>query len=113
MDKEKKSGNIFKRRIGRRAFLKTSLASGVGGLVAPNFFDPDLLSIRRHTIQKHGEYVVEHTRKIPIVRDVDVLVVGGGMAVSEPLWQPEEWATVHFSWSILDACGKWNIRNGQ
>ena len=81
MDKEKKSGNIFKRRIGRRAFLKTSLASGVGGLVGAELLRPRSASaFGGTTIQKHGEYVVEHTRKIPIVRDVDVLVVGGGMA---------------------------------
>ena len=81
MDKEKKSGNIFKRRIGRRAFLKSSLASGVAGLVGAEVFRPRSASaMGGTTIQKHGEHVVEHSKKIPIVRDVDVLVVGGGMA---------------------------------
>jgi heterodisulfide reductase subunit A-like polyferredoxin len=31
-------------------------------------------------IQKNGKFVVEQKRKVPIVEDIDILVVGGGMA---------------------------------
>ncbi len=80
-DKGQKTDNIFKRlNFGRRTFLKGLIASGVGGLSGALFRTDPGMALGGTTLQKNGEFVIEQARKIPIIRDVDILVVGGGMA---------------------------------
>lgn len=80
-DKGQKKDNVFKRlNFGRRTFLKGLIASGVGGLSGALFRPSSGMALGDTTLQKNGEFIIEPTRKIPIIRDVDILVVGGGMA---------------------------------
>jgi len=88
-DKDSKSDNILQRPISRRTLLKGSIATGIGGLLGGALFRPrsgmalggtTLKNKWRDRRRENGEFVVEQTRKIPIIRDIDVLVVGGGMA---------------------------------
>ena len=80
-DRDHKASSILEKFNGsRRIFLKGLIASGAGGvsglLLRPN---PGMAS-EGAAIQKNYKSVVEQSRKVPIVEDVDVLVVGGGMA---------------------------------
>ena len=80
-DVDHKTGNILEKFNGsRRTFLKSLIASGAVGasglLLQP---DPGMASGGAE-IQKNRKSVVEQRKKIPIVEDVDILVVGGGMA---------------------------------
>jgi len=60
--------------------LKGLIASGVGGLSAALFRPMSGIALGGTTMQKNEKFVVEQTRKVPIIEDVDILVVGGGMA---------------------------------
>lgn len=80
-DRSHKTGSILEKFNGsRRTFLKGLIASGAVGasglLLHP---DPGMASGGAE-IQKNRKSVVEQRRKVPIVEDVDILVVGGGMA---------------------------------
>ena len=80
-DRDHKTSGILEKFNGsRRIFLKGLIASGAGGvsgfLLPPN---PSMAS-GGATIQKNRKSVVEQRREVPILEDVDVLVVGGGMA---------------------------------
>jgi len=80
-DRDYQTGSILEKFNGsRRIFLKGLIASGAGGvsgfLLRPN---PGMAS-GGAAIQGNRKSVVEQKRKVPIVEDVDVLVVGGGMA---------------------------------
>ena len=80
-NRDYKSDSVLGRLNGsRRIFLKGLIASGVGGvggaLLRPN---PGMAS-GGAAIQKNRKSVVEQKKKVPIAEDVDVLVVGGGMA---------------------------------
>jgi len=66
--------------LGRRTLLKGLVISGAGGLGVGLSRPISVMSAETGTIQKDGEFVLEPARKIPITRDVDILVVGGGMA---------------------------------
>jgi len=80
-DKDHKADNILKRlNLVRRTFLKGLIAAGVGGLSGDLFRPTSVMALGGSTMQKSGDFIVEQTKKIPIIRDVDVLVVGGGMA---------------------------------
>jgi hypothetical protein len=80
-DKGHKAGHILKRlNWGRRTFLKGLLVSGVGAISGALFRPTSGMASGETVIQKNGEFVIEQTRKVPIIRDVDILVVGGGMA---------------------------------
>jgi hypothetical protein len=80
-DKGHKAGHILKRlNVGRRTFLKGLLVSGVGAISGALLRPTSGMASGETTIQKNGEFVIEQTRKVPIIRDVDILVVGGGMA---------------------------------
>lgn len=64
---------------GRRTFLKGLIVIGVGGL--SGLFRPiSAMSAKSSTNQKNGKFLTEPSRKVPIIRDVDIVVVGGGMA---------------------------------
>jgi len=65
---------------GRRTFFKGLLASGVGGLTGGLFQPASGMAAERSTIQRDRKFLRENSRKVPIIRDVDILVVGGGMA---------------------------------
>jgi len=81
MKRNDKADTILKRlHSGRRTVLKGLIATGVGGLISDFFRRSSGMALAGTTIQKSGDFVVEPTRKTPIIRDVDVLVVGGGMA---------------------------------
>ena len=69
-----------KLNFGRRSFLKGLFASGVGGLSGGLFRPSSGMALEATTIQKNGEFIIEQTRRVPIIKDVDILVVGGGMA---------------------------------
>jgi hypothetical protein len=80
--KNHKADNILGNlNFGRRTFVKGLTASAVGGLGA-GLFEPlsGRGSAETRTIEKNGDFVIEQTRKVPVIRDVDILVVGGGMA---------------------------------
>jgi len=80
-DPEHKADHILKRlNFGRRTFLKGLIVSGVSGLGGSLFRPIAGMCSESGTIQKGGDFLVEPVRKVPIIRDVDVLVVGGGMA---------------------------------
>ncbi len=80
-DKDQKADKILKRlHWGRRTFLKGLIASGVGGLGGALFRPMSGIALGGTPMQKNGKFVVEQTRKVPIIEDVDILVVGGGMA---------------------------------
>jgi hypothetical protein len=78
---EHKADPILKRlNFDRRTFLKGLLASGIG-VLGDTIIGPLLgMSSEGSATQKDGDFLVEQARKVPIIRDVDVLVVGGGMA---------------------------------
>jgi ribulose 1,5-bisphosphate synthetase/thiazole synthase len=77
-DEGKKADNTFK-GISRRTFLEGSIATGIGALLvgcgssAQSATAPTSATIS-------GGIVEEPTKKTPVVKEVDVLVVGGGMA---------------------------------
>ncbi len=78
---EHKGGHVRKRfNFDRRTFLKGLLASGIGvwgnALLGPLAGMSSEGSVK----QESGDFLVEQARKVPIIRSVDVLVVGGGMA---------------------------------
>ena len=80
-DKDHKTDNILKRlHWDRRTFLKGLIASGVGGLSGALFRPGSGMASEGNRIKKNGKFVVEQTRKVSIIEDVDILVVGGGMA---------------------------------
>jgi hypothetical protein len=79
--KDHKEVNILNRlNFGRRTFLKGLMVSGLGvisgGLIRP----PSGSAKEKIKVHKHHKYIKEQPRKVPIIEDVDVLVVGGGMA---------------------------------
>ena len=80
-DKDHDADNSLKRfNFGRRTFLKGLLASGIG-VLGGTLLGPILgVSSKGSAAQKDGDFLVEPARKVPIIREVDVLVVGGGMA---------------------------------
>lgn len=80
-DKDHKTENIFERlHRGRRTFLKGLIATGVGGLSGALFRPGSGMALEGNRIKKNGKFVLEQTRKVSIIEDVDILVVGGGMA---------------------------------
>lgn len=80
-DKDHKADNILNRLLSRRTLLKGSIATGVGGLLSGALFRPRPgIALGGTEIQEKQGVVVEQTKKIPIIDEVDVLVVGGGMA---------------------------------
>ncbi|HYA92177.1 MAG TPA: FAD-dependent oxidoreductase [Thermodesulfobacteriota bacterium] len=80
-NRDHKTDNIFEsRNWGRRTFLKGLIASGVGGLSGVLFRPSSAMALEDKRIKKNGKFVVESTRKVSIIEDVDILVVGGGMA---------------------------------
>jgi hypothetical protein len=80
-DKNHKADDILKRLIwGRRTFLKGLTVFGLGGLGAGLSRPISGMAAESSTMQKKGKFLVEPSRKVPIVREVDILVVGGGMA---------------------------------
>ena len=79
---DRKEGSTSEKFNGsRRTFLKGLVASGAGAvsgsLLRPN---PGMASSSAAAIQMNRKSVVEEQKKVPVVEDVDVLVVGGGMA---------------------------------
>jgi hypothetical protein len=83
-DSRKKSGPevlgaLDKLSLNRRSFLKGLVAAGLaaefGGLLPLDGNRADAAPQ-----QASGTFVTEPSRKIPVLREVDVLVVGGGMA---------------------------------
>ena len=72
-------GNLDKLSMGRRNFLKSLVAAGLmaefGGLLPTA--DGRAEAAPADTA---GTFVTEPSRRIPVAREVDVLVVGGGMA---------------------------------
>jgi hypothetical protein len=80
-DKDHKSDDILQRPMSRRTLLKGSIATGVGGLLSGTLFRPNSGTASAcATIDKHRGFVIEEPSRVPIVREVDVVVVGGGMA---------------------------------
>ena len=79
-DNAHKADDILERlNFGRRTFLKGLIVVGVGGL--SGLFRPiSAMSAKSSTKQKNGKFLTEPSRKVPIIRDVDIVVVGGGMA---------------------------------
>ena len=76
-----KTDNFLERfNGGRRMFLKGLIASGVGGVGGTLLRPGSGMASEGVAIQKNRKSVVEPKKKVPIVEDVDVLVVGGGMA---------------------------------
>jgi len=79
-----KSGDIFlvsrsnTLKFGRRAFGKGLTAAGVGALIG-RIFKPAPAAAEEQSVA-NGKWVREQVKKTPIVREVDVLVVGGGSA---------------------------------
>jgi len=61
-------------------FLKGLIASGVGGVSGALLRPNSGMASEGAGIQKNRKSIIESKRKVPIVEDVDVLVVGGGMA---------------------------------
>lgn len=56
------------------------LASGLGVLSGGLIRPPPVAAKEKIKVDKHHKYIKEEPRKVPIIEDVDVLVVGGGMA---------------------------------
>jgi hypothetical protein len=80
-DQDHKADSILRRFISRRTFLKGSIVSGVGGLLSGTLLRPNSGTASAHTtIVKHRGFVIEEPKKVPIAEEVDILVVGGGMA---------------------------------
>jgi len=76
-----KADPVLKRlSFNRRTFLKGLLASGIAVLGDTLIGPLSGMSSEGSATQKDGDFLVEQARKVPIIRDVDVLVVGGGMA---------------------------------
>jgi glycine/D-amino acid oxidase-like deaminating enzyme len=79
--KGQNTDNFFRRFIlGRRTFLKGLMALGLGGLSEDLFRPSPAMALEGTSLQESGQFVIEPTRRIPVIRDVDILVVGGGMA---------------------------------
>jgi hypothetical protein len=66
--------------LGKRTFFKGVIATGAVGLSGDLFRATPAMASDPMTIQKNKDFVVEQTKKTPVIREVDVLVVGGGMA---------------------------------
>ncbi len=64
----------------RRIFLKGLIASGAAGAGTFLFRSEPGMASEGAAIQKNRKSIIEPKRKVPIVEEVDVLVVGGGMA---------------------------------
>jgi hypothetical protein len=76
-----KGDSIFKKlSFGRRSFLKGLTVSAIGGLGGALFRPRSATALGGTNVQEKQGFVVEQTKKIPIIDEVDVLVVGGGMA---------------------------------
>jgi len=71
---------LRKLKFGRRSFLKGLTASAVGGLGGALFRPRAATALGGTNIQAKQGVIVEQTKKVPIIDEVDVLVVGGGMA---------------------------------
>jgi hypothetical protein len=74
-----------KQGISRKSFLKNTALLGLGGLGATlikktPFSGNKLFGTTLHKGVLSSNAYIEEKREIPIIRDVDVLVVGGGMA---------------------------------
>lgn len=80
-DNDHKADNVFAGLTwGRRTFLKGLIATGVGGFIGGLFRPSSGMALEGTKIQKGGDFFLEPRRKTPVIRNVDVLVVGGGMA---------------------------------
>jgi hypothetical protein len=80
-DKEGRTDTIFKKLMfNRRSFLKGLSLVGLGSFSGALFQPKAGMALGGTAIQKNGTTVIEQTKKIPVIREVDVLVVGGGMA---------------------------------
>jgi hypothetical protein len=76
-----KADPVLKRlNFDRRTFLKGLLASGIAVLGDSLIGPLSGMSSEGSATQKDGDALVEQARKVPIIREVDDLVVGGGMA---------------------------------
>ncbi len=73
-------GTLEKLNGNRRIFLKGLIASGAVGATGFLFHPRPGMTSEGAAIQKNRKSIIEQKRKVPIVEDVDVLVVGGGMA---------------------------------
>jgi len=80
-DREHKTDSILEKFNGsRRIFLKGLLASGAGGVGGILLRSQPGIASAGTAIQKNRKSVVEQAKKVPVIEDVDILVVGGGMA---------------------------------
>ena len=76
-----KSDDILeKMSLGRRTFLKGLTILGLGGLGAGLARPISGMAAESSPMQKKGKFLVEPSRKTPVIREVDILVVGGGIA---------------------------------
>ena len=66
-------------QLTRRTLAKGFAAVGIGAFI-PNILQPTLAAAEEHCGEHHGKWLREQVKKTPIVREVDVLVVGGGAA---------------------------------
>ena len=80
-DKDHTADHTLERLMfGRRTFLKALIVSGAGALGSSLFRPIPAMPSAGGAVQKDGNFLVEPPRRVPIIREVDVLVVGGGMA---------------------------------
>jgi hypothetical protein len=78
---ERKDGFLKKLNFNRRTFLKGATLAGLGSL-AGGLLKPGS-AMACNPYREHGgrgKYIREDSRRVPVIREVDVLVVGGGMA---------------------------------
>lgn len=64
----------------RRTFLKGLAVSGIGGLSAGLLRPTPGISAESTSAPQQANFITEPARKVPIIKEVDILVVGGGMA---------------------------------
>jgi len=81
-DKDQKSKNAHP--VSRRTFAKgltvAGLGAAFGGVLQPISAMADRDDRHERDEDGHGKWLREEERRIPVVKDVDVLVVGGGAA---------------------------------
>jgi hypothetical protein len=66
--------------LNRRSFAKGLTAAGIGGFLGSlGLFRPTPVAAEEFSVA-NGKWVREQVKKTPVVREVDVLVVGGGAA---------------------------------
>jgi hypothetical protein len=80
-DNDKRIDDILKKlNVSRRKFLQGVTLAGLGGL-GGTFLKPGTgMACDPHREHDGSKYIREESRKVPVIREVDVVVVGGGMA---------------------------------